>query len=197
MSPPLTRRDAIRAATGATGIALAGCLGGLASDDSPAEPAEPENAGELGVPASQFTVTTTSRPFPEFQPQIVHVSVGATVEWVVETGRHSVSAYHRDSHPPHRTAEGVTPWGSELLTGPGSTHEYTFETEGIYDYVDTQQVCVSHEVAGNVGRIVVGWPDPDEEPAMAAPQEAVPSRVANAIEMFNERTRPVLRDGPE
>jgi plastocyanin len=195
MTPPLTRRDAIRAGTGAVGIALAGCLDGLASDGG-AEPTEPENAGELGVPASEFTVTTTSRPFPEFKPQIAHVEVGATVEWVVETGRHSVSAYHRETHAPHRTSDGVGPWGSELLTGPGSTYECTFDTEGVYDYVDTQQVCVSHEIAGNVGRVVVGWPDPDEEPAMAAPQEELPGRVGNAIEMFNEKTRPVLRDGP-
>ena len=197
MTPRLTRRDAIRAGTAAASIALAGCLDRLASDDGADGPTEPENAGELGVPASQFTVTTTSRPFPEFQPQVAHVSVGATVEWVVETGRHSVSAYHRDSHPPHRTADGVEPWGSDLLTGPGSTYEYTFESEGIYDYVDTQQVCVSHEIAGNVGRIVVGWPDPDEEPAMADPQDAMPDRVANAIAQFNEQTRPVLQDGPE
>ena len=195
MTPPLTRRDAIRAGTGAAAIALSGCLGGLASDEE-SEPTVPENAGELGVPAREFTVTTTSRPFPEFRPQIAHVDIGATVEWVVETGRHSVSAYHRETHEPHRTSDGVGPWGSDLLTGPGSTYEHTFETEGVYDYVDTQQVCVSHEVAGNVGRVIVGWPDPDDEPAMAAPQEELPGRVGNAIEMFNERTRPVLRDGP-
>lgn len=197
MTPPLTRRDAIRAGTAAAGIALAGCLGGLTSDDGSEEPDEPENAGELGVPAKEFKVMTNSRPFPEFEPQVAHVSVGATVEWVVETGRHDVTAYHEQSHPPHRTTEGVEPWGSDLLTGPGSTYECTFETEGIYDYVDTQQVCVSHEVAGNVGRIVVGWPDPDGEPAMAEPQEELPTRVAKAIEQFNERTRPVLEDGPE
>jgi plastocyanin len=193
MTTQLTRRDAIRATAGAAGLALAGCVSGFGGEsESP-----PENAGEIGVPAPEFTVKTTSRPFPEFNPQVVHVEPGATVEWVVETGRHDVTGYHDDSHPPHRTPETASPWGSDLLTGPGSTYECTFETAGVYDYVDTQQVCVSHEVAGNVGRVVVGWPDPADEPAMAEPQSELPSQVANAIEQFNEQTRPVLDRGPE
>jgi len=191
MTPQLTRRDALKAAGGVAVAAVAGCVGG-SGDNEP-----PENAGELGVPAEEFTVTTTSRPFPEFDPQVVHVTPGTTVEWVVETGRHNVTGYHEDTHPPHRTAPEATAWGSELLTGPGSSYEHTFETEGIYDYVDTQQVCVSHEIAGNVGRVVVGWPDPTEEPALADPQSELPSRVANALAQFNEQTRPVLEDGPE
>jgi plastocyanin len=191
MTPQLTRRGALRATAGAVGVALAGCVGG-SSEDEP-----PENAGELGVPAEQFTVKTTSRPFPEFDPQVVHVSPGATVEWVVETGRHAVTGYHEDEHPPHRSAASAQPWGSDLLTGPGSSYECTFDTEGVYDYVDTQQVCVSHEIAGNVGRVVVGWPDPADEPALREPQSELPDRVANAFAQFNEQTRPVLQRGPE
>lgn len=195
MTPTLSRRDALRASAGAAVLALAGCVGGSTSGED--DEAEPENAGELGVPASEFTVTTTSRPFPEFQPQIVHLRPGGTIEWVVETGRHDVTAYHRDGHPPHRSPANVGPWGSDLLTGPGSTYEHTFEQEGVYDYVDTQQVCVSHEVAGNVGRIVVGWPNPEDEPAMADPPETLPSQVRSALELFNEETRPVLEAGPK
>jgi plastocyanin len=198
MTPQLSRRDALRATAGAAAATLAGCLSlsdALTEEDTP-EP-EPENAGELGVPTREATVEVTSRPFPKFKPQVIHVEPGATVEWVVETGRHDVTAYHRDIHPPHRTTAEVEPWGSDLLTGPGSTHEYTFETEGVYDYVDTQQVCVSHEVAGNVGRVVVGWPDSEGEPAMADPQEELPDRVGRAFAQFNERTRPVLDAGPD
>ncbi|AGB17467.1 plastocyanin [Halovivax ruber XH-70] len=186
----LTRRDALGTSVGLAGIVLAGCL------DRGDETAEPENAGELGTPTDRITVTTTSRPFPEFDPQIVHVSEGATVEWVVETGRHDVAAYHRDTHPPHRTPDGIEPWGSARLSQPGETFEHTFEREGVYDYVDTQQVCTSHEVAGNIGRVVVGWPDPDAEPAMDDPPAEMPQRAINALSMFNERTRPVLDAGP-
>lgn len=194
MTDELSRRDALRASAGIACASLAGCL-----DRTPfveGESGEPENAGALGVPTDRFEVTATSRPFPEFDPQIVHLPPGGTIEWVVETGRHDVTAYHREGHPPHRTPDGVGPWGSEMLTGPGSTYQHTFDREGIYDYVDTQQVCVSHEIAGNVGRVVVGWPDPGAEPAMAPPPSDLPQRVGNALEMLNDRTRPVLEAGP-
>jgi len=111
-----------------------------------------------------------------------------------------VTGYHEDNHPPHRTPEGVDAWESEYLTGPGSTYERSFDVEGVYDYVDRQEVCISHEVAGNVGRIVVGWPDPDTQPAMEPltdEQAAAPSQVRNAFELFDEETRPVLEAGPE
>lgn len=196
MTTSHSRRDVLRASAAGAGLLLAGCVSSGDTDEDVTEPDRPENAGELGVPAEFFEVTTTSRPFPEFQPQVVHLAVGGTVEWVVETGRHDVTAYHGESHPPHRMPSGLDPWGSEMLTGPGSTHKYTFEQEGIYDYVDTQQVCISHEVAGNVGRVVVGWPDPADEPAMAEPPAELPSRVRRALEQFNEQTRPVLEDGP-
>jgi plastocyanin len=202
-----TRRDALCLGAGAVGVALAGCLGGPsetgATDDGPTAteqtPTEtpPENAGELGTPADSFTVEISSRPFPEFKPQIIHVTPGTTVEWLVETGRHDVTGYHEAEHPPHRTTDGAGPWGSDLLTGPGSTYQCTFEQEGIYDYVDTQQVCVSHEIAGNVGRVVVGWPDPNGEPAMTEPPAELPSQVRKALEQFNEQSRPVLEAGPE
>jgi len=52
-------------------------------------------------------------------------------------------------------------------------------------------------VAGNVGRVVVGWPDPDTQPAMDPPPDRLPVRVVRALEMFNERTRPVLESGAD
>jgi plastocyanin len=202
MPRTISRRRALAATAGAATAALAGCLGdGIVGGDGGATPEEPpEDAGELGTPAASLTVTISSTPWPEFAPQIIHVEPGATVEWVVETGRHDVTGYHEDRHPPHRTPEGVDAWGSDYLTGPGSNYEHTFETEGVYDYVDRQEVCVSHEVAGNVGRVVVGWPDPDDEPAMEPltdeQRAELPSQVVNAFEMFDEKTRPVLESGP-
>ena len=203
MTQKLSRRDALAVTAGTAVATLAGCLG-EAADDSRGEP--PENAGELGTPAAELTVTITSEPWPEFTPQIVHVEPGATVEWLVETGRHDVTAYHEDTRSfmhqaPHRTPDGVGPWRSDVLDGPGASYERTFDVEGVYDYVDKQQVCVSHEVAGNVGRVVVGWPDPDDEPAMQPltdeERSELPSQVKNAFEMFEEETRPVLEAGPE
>jgi plastocyanin len=193
MTRQLSRRDALAATAGIAVATLAGCLG-EAADGNGAKP--PESAGELGTPAAELTVTISSEPWPEFDPQIVHITPGATIEWLVETGRHDVTGYHEDNHPPHRTPDGVEPWGSEYLTGPGSSYERTFDTEGVYDYVDRQQVCISHEVAGNVGRVVVGWPDPDQEPAMEPLTDGeaaeLPGQVKNAFELFEKKTRPVL-----
>ncbi|MFQ3284361.1 MAG: plastocyanin [Natronomonas sp.] len=208
MTQPPTRRRTLTVAAGTAAAALSGCLGvGGGSEDEPRDAADdatpvapPEDAGELGTPAESPTITITSNPWPEFTPQILHVSPGATIEWLVETGRHDVTGYHEDNHPPHRTPEGVDAWESEYLTGPGSTYERTFDVEGVYDYVDRQTVCISHEVAGNVGRVVVGWPDPATEPAMQplTDEEAAdaPSQVRNAFEMFDDETRPVLEAGP-
>lgn len=191
---PLTRRSVLGSTAGAIGLGLAGCLG--AGFDRTSDDEEPENAGEIGTPAERVLVTANSRPYPEFDPQVVHVVPGGTVEWVVETGRHDVTAYHEAGHPPHRTADGVGPWGSDRMSGAGASYEHSFDEEGVYDYVDTQQVCTSHEVAGNIGRVVVGWPDPDAEPAMTDPQPELPTQAARAIDLFNDHTRPVLRDGP-
>ncbi|MBZ6496766.1 plastocyanin/azurin family copper-binding protein [Natrinema longum] len=192
----VSRRTVLRSAALAVGIGLAGCLEDVADRSSDGDEQPPENAGEPGIPAERITVTANSRPNPKFEPQVVHVVPGGTVEWLVETGRHDVTAYHEDGHGPHRTPEGIESWGSDRLSGVGAAYERPFETEGVYDYVDTQQVCTSHEVAGNVGRIVVGWPDPDDEPAMVDPQPELPSQAARAIELFNEETRPILEAGP-
>ncbi|APW99056.1 halocyanin [Halobiforma lacisalsi AJ5] len=191
-----SRRHVLRSSALAI-AAFGGCLE-TAADRFDDDEQAPEDAGELGAPAERVTVTINSQPHPEFDPQIVHVVPGGTVEWLVETGRHDVTAYHEDGHGPHRTPNGVETWGSRRLTGVGSSYERTFDQEGVYDYVDTQQVCTSHEIAGNIGRVVVGWPDPDPdaEPAMADPQPGLPSQAARAIELFNEKTRPVLEAGP-
>ncbi len=203
MIQQLSRRDVLATTAATATAAVAGCLGIGPGSDDPEEMAstDVENAGELGTPADSFTVLVRSQPFPEFDPQIIHVTPGATVEWLVETGRHDVVAYHEDIHPPHRTPHGVDAWESPRLNGPGSSYERTFETEGVYDYVDRQEVCISHEIAGNVGRVVVGWPHPNDEPAMQPLSEeeetALPIRVRNAFDMFDEETRPVLEAGPE
>lgn len=187
--PALSRRDALALlASGATAT-LAGCGSVLGQSGA-------NGTGEPGSPAEHVTVSATSHPYPEFEPQVVHVAAGGTVEWVVETGRHDVTGYHEGTHPPHRAPPDAEPWGSERMSVAGASFEQTFEGPGVYDYVDTQQVCVAHEVAGNVGRVIVGWPDPDGEPAIGEPDRDVPRRVRNAFEAFDEETVPVLETGP-
>lgn len=193
-----TRREALALLGSAGAATLPGCSDGLggASSDPAVGSRSAEGSGEPGSPASHVTVTATSDPYPKFEPQVVHVAEGGTVEWVVEIGRHDVTGYHRDRHPPHCAPEDAEPWGSERMSVAGATYERTFDRQGVYDYADTQQVCVAHEIAGNVGRVIVGWPDPDEEPAIGEPEGDVPRRVRNAFEFFDEETVPVLEAGP-
>jgi len=77
-----------------------------------------------------------------FDPPAVHVDNGATVvwEWTGEGGGHNV------------VSEGEDPLdsGEPVATG-GETYEYTFDTDGIFNYV-----CEPHESLGMKGSVVVG-----------------------------------------
>lgn len=187
---PLSRR---RFLAGSAGLVAAGTLGGCLGSG----PGSSEDDG--GLP-DRVEVVMTTTPTPMFDPRLAHVAVGGTVVWKLESGSHDTVAYHPDTYGPQRIPDGAEPWASPKLTGVGETFEHTFDRAGVYDYVDTEAVCISHEVAGNVGRVVVGWPDPDDEPAMQPLSEEekadVPSRVQSAFEMFDEETRPVLEAGP-
>ncbi|MFP9193117.1 cupredoxin domain-containing protein [Natronosalvus vescus] len=194
---PLSRRRTL-ALTG-TGLAsaLAGCLGTLESNGNESEPSQSaDGTGELGSPADAVEVRVTSTPYPQFMATIVHVTVGATVTWVNEDGRHDVTSYHPDTHGPQRIPDEAEPWASSQLRLEGHTFERTFDVEGVYDYADTRHVCTSHEVAGGIGRVVVGWPNPETEPGLTDPQPALPTRVQTGIDGFNVETKPVLEAGP-
>lgn len=173
------RRDVLATGLGIAATGLAGCLGRGDEDD--------------GLP-DRVEVTMRSEPFPEYDPIIAHVGVGGTVVWVLESGTHDTTAYHPDTHPPLRIPPDAAPWQSEKYTSVGESFEHTFETPGVYDYVDTEAVCISHEVAGNVGRVIVGWPDPDpaEQPALQPPQETLPSVARKTIRDLNEETFEIL-----
>ncbi len=77
-----------------------------------------------------------------FDPPAVHVDNGATVvwEWTGEGGGHNV------------VSEGEDPLDSgEPVATEGTTYEYTFEEDGIFNYV-----CEPHESLGMKGSVVVG-----------------------------------------
>jgi len=132
-------------------------------------------------------------PNQKYSPEFVRVPVGGTVRWVLESGSHDVTAYHPGNcGRPHRIPEDAEPWASPVLSDVGQTFEHTFEVEGIYDYLDTQTVCVEHETVGVVGRVVVGEPDLDGAPAMEPPQDGMPRTAATKIRQLNERTREEL-----
>lgn len=89
-----------------------------------------------------------------FDPIGVLVRPGATIRWVIDSDVHTATAYHPDNdRHALRIPEAAAPWDSGYLVDPGDAFETTLTVEGVYDYF-----CAPHELAGMVGRIVVGAP---------------------------------------
>lgn len=171
-----TRRGFVAAAA----VVVTGCLSGVEGDDD----------------GPDAEVESHTYPRQRFEPEFVRVPVGGTVRWTNHSGSHDVTAYHPDNcGRPLRIPENAEPFASRVMSSVGAEFEHTFEVEGVYDYLDTQTVCVGHEAVGMVGRVVVGEPNLDDEPAMEPPQDEIPRVAANAIEALNERTREVVGDG--
>jgi plastocyanin len=87
-----------------------------------------------------------------FDPIGVLIKPGQTVRWVNEANVHTSTAYHpaNDGHA-LRIPEAADPWDSGYLVEPGDRFEATLTVPGVYDYF-----CTPHEMAGMVGRIIVG-----------------------------------------
>jgi plastocyanin len=108
-----------------------------------------------------------------FDPAGIHIAPGDTVRWVQISGFHSITAYHpRNDNHELRIPESAEPWDSDILQAqspkPGATFEHVFTVQGVYDYF-----CKPHELAGMVGRVVVGEPGngPGTKPFGYAPSE--------------------------
>lgn len=141
-------------------------------------------------------VSMESMPQIRYDPVLAHIAVGGTVTWTLDSGSHDTTAYHPETKPPNRIPDGAEPWASPVLSRIGESFEVTFEVPGVYDYLDTEVVCTSHAMVGNMGRIVVGWPDPEGQPALQPPQDELPSLVRDKIRELNPRTRELLTNGP-
>ncbi len=89
-----------------------------------------------------------------FDPIGIYLDPGQTVQWVVEENVHTTTAYHpRNDNHSLRIPEKAVPWDSGYLVNPGDRFAVTLAVEGVYDYY-----CIPHEMAGMVGRIIVGKP---------------------------------------
>ena len=88
-----------------------------------------------------------------FDPIGVLIRPGQTVRWVCRSNVHTATAYHpKNSGHSLRIPEGAEPWDSKYLL-PDQVFEVRLTVEGVYDYF-----CLPHEMAGMVGRIIVGKP---------------------------------------
>jgi plastocyanin len=91
-----------------------------------------------------------------FAPQGLAVVPGTTLRFVNRDpgNSHTSTAYHPDLYGrSRRIPEGAMPWDSGFLM-PEETFEVTLDRPGVHDYY-----CLPHEMAGMVGRVVVGQPD--------------------------------------
>jgi len=93
-----------------------------------------------------------------FEPAGLHVEPGQTIRWTNRdpSNVHTATAYHpaNDDHP-LRIPHGAEPWDSGYLVLDQS-FDVVLTRPGVYDYY-----CIPHEMAGMVGRIVVGRPGDD------------------------------------
>lgn len=88
-----------------------------------------------------------------FDPVGLLIEPGQTVRWVCDANVHTTTAYDpKYEHHSLRIPQAAAPWNSDYLL-PGQHYEVRFTIEGVYDYF-----CTPHEMAGMVGRIIVGKP---------------------------------------
>jgi plastocyanin len=86
-----------------------------------------------------------------FDPVGLLIEPGQSVRWICDVNVHTATAYH-PSNGNHslRIPEGAEPWNSDFLM-PGQHYDVRLTVEGVYDYF-----CIPHEMAGMVGRLIVG-----------------------------------------
>ena len=161
---------------------IAACLAGAAM----LAPAAPAFAGTV-----EIRLVQTAEGKTYFDPPGVHIAAGDTVRWVQISGFHSVTAYHpkNDNHE-LRIPQSAQPWDSDILLSQApkrdASFEHVFTVPGVYDYF-----CKPHEMAGMVGRIVVGDPGdgPGTKPFGYAPNERwkpVPDAARKAFPAITE-----------
>lgn len=140
----------------------------------------------LDGPVEHAEVTAVTEDGHHFLPHLVWVKSGGTVTWTNESGAHSVTSYHAANGKSGRVPENTPAWDSGTLTD-GEQFEQTFDTAGVYDYF-----CRPHGVAGMVGSVLVGHPDPHEQPGLEEPADDLPDAAARILTSLNERVNKAL-----
>ncbi|WP_408959662.1 plastocyanin/azurin family copper-binding protein [Natrinema sp. 74] len=210
--PP--RRTVLGIAGSAIGIGLAGCLSGQSETDQHGDGNHSHDGGDengsvtnetshnephggneshghdaaLEGPSETAEVAmATTDSGQHFEPHVVWVETRGRVTWTNESGNHSTTAYHADNGEPQLAPDGAAAWDSGVLSKKGATFEHTFETEGVYQYY-----CTPHETAGMIGSVIVGRPDPSEQPALADPPSEKPDAVQRKLTSLNDRVTSAL-----
>lgn len=186
MTQLTTRRWIARCVATAALGALAGC-----ADDTDEENGESDTTED---DVSTVTAVATGDADEEhefyFDPPMITVSEGESVRWEIESEQHSVTAFHPDNQFPNRIPEGAEPFDSDTLA-EDDAFEQQFDAEGVYDYL-----CRPHQEEGMAGSVVVGEPDPDDQPGLEAPEEGegVSDATVERLTTLNEEARMYLEE---
>ncbi|WP_435320185.1 cupredoxin domain-containing protein [Haloarchaeobius sp. TZWSO28] len=124
-----------------------------------------------------------------FDPPLVWVTAGSTVSFELASGVHSTTAYTTANGQPNRIPVGAASWDSGTRTEIGDTFEHSFEQEGVYDYY-----CIPHHGVGMVGTVVVGYPDFEGQPGLAAAQSSIPEVARERLEELRDAARWTLME---
>ena len=111
-----------------------------------------------------------------FDPIGLHLEPGTTVRWINRDAgnAHTATAYHPViDNRQRRTPPEAEPWDSDYLL-PKDEFSVVLTAPGVYDYY-----CRPHEMAGMIGRIVVG--DASAEPTYSGRGEPPPEVALAAL----------------
>lgn len=120
-----------------------------------------------------------------FDPIGLHVRPGQRIRWVNRDvgNSHTATAYHPEiGSRPRRIPAAARPWNSGYLL-PGESFSIVLSRQGVYDYY-----CLPHEVAGMVGRLVVG------DAKVAAPGEGTSPGAADGLPDAALKAFPPVRE---
>lgn len=170
-SRAISRRKLLTVGGIGLGTGLTGCTGILGRSETKEQ--------------ETVTMISTDNGY-HFDPHVVQVKPGDTVTWECKSGSHTTTAYHSEYDKPTRIPDGAAPWDSGTLS-ENDTFEYSFETEGIYDYY-----CSPHEAMGMLGSVIVGEPDANGQPGLAPPQENLPEKAQTKLVKLNSMVTDAL-----
>lgn len=187
-----TRRRLLKLTGTGLAVGLAGCTGSSGENATQPGHGETEHGhGGVGDPqeSREVAVNTTDDGQSHFSPHVTRVTVDGTITWVLESGQHTVTAYHTENDQPRLVPEGTENWDSGTLSEQGEEFEHTFDTEGVYHYY-----CEPHEQGGMIATVIVGNPDPSEEIALESPPGDKSETVRAKLEELNGMVRSALSD---
>ncbi len=135
-----------------------------------------DSAPDLSAIPGPTAIVKMSDDAPMYQPDSIVIRVGQTVEWI-NTGQVSHSVVDdptRANKLDDVALPAEVPTFSSGNVMPGGKYRHTFTTPGKYRYF-----CMSHEVDGMIGEVIVEPPTAEEAAREASQLQAQPWRTGD------------------